>query len=477
MGLNQSKLKTEDNEVINVGKELSPLEKVELVIKKHIESEKFSPNSLLSLNDMGLSDEDMTKIKIPNIISDIDLSSNNLTKIPQLYDEISSLNLDSNKITQIDKLPKRIKYLSLNDNIIEEIPDLENYYKMIDLYISNNKISKVGKLPKNLEILYIENNLIETLDIQNIPKSLHIIDLTNNKIEHLKTIPKNIQYISLNKNPIFNENVYKLNEKNIEKYQFEDNEFMTLTLPKGTVLFRSSDSLDEGFKDTFIGFFKNGKYIISPEHETYFFPHPFNINYGSITIIYVLTNDVKIILGLSPAKDKSKSEINKKYGQKCDDKKYKSQIKNIWNPLCIKDKFVETYPNILGWIAVDSYGFGLKHQENNNVLKYHKYISFYENEMGVQDRPEITIHPFRKRRLQDVVFDAKNFNVDDVLNNMDEYNYKPILVIEDNRDFKVYKQYIDKLLSKKGYTDESGTYHMIRNEDGMYMIKEFMATK
>lgn len=435
--------------------------------------EKSKYDEYLELSDMDLTDEDIPEI--PEYINHLYLDNNKLTKIPQLHDQITNLDLSNNLISDINNLPSKISYLYINNNNLTEIPDLYNYYNLSHIYANNNKITKIVNFPKYVTYVVLNNNLIE--ELPKLPESLHLLQVYNNKITKIGKIPKNT-LIVLAKNPIFEDKVRvdNFNTESIETRTFNDIEFKVLTLKKGTVLFRTSSSLDNGFKDMFVGYRKDNKYIISPEHESYFFLHPFNISYGNTTIIHVLTSDVKLIMGINPSKLISKKEINKKFGQTCKTKNYKSMIKSHFNTFCISDEFVRQNPDILGWIAPDI-SSSIKHNETFDTLGSSgigSYISYYENSEGLITRPEVTVYPFRERKLVDVETKIEDFSVDKVYENMDLYNYKPFLIIEDSRDIKVYKKYIDKLLSKRGYKDESGSYHMKRREDGTYYIEEML---
>jgi hypothetical protein len=468
MGLGISK------SLANANQELIPEVLIETPREKAlriINENKFK--SSLVLNNLELTDEDVPEI--PEYVNSLFLNHNKLTKIPKLHNQITALYLNHNSIEIIENLPSKVRYLDLSYNKIKKVPNLYNYVKLNNIEMRNNEITEIEEFPKYLETAHFNNNLIETLP--KFPESLYEINLYNNKIKEIGKIPKNLG-ITLNKNPINKIKADTFSPNQIETRYFDEKEFTVLNLKKGTVLFRSSNGIDVGFKDMFVGYFKKDKYIISPEHESYFFLHPFNIGYGDNTIVYVLNNDVKLIMGIKPGKNYSKSDINVTFGQDCKTKKYKSQIKNIFNSKCLNDNFIDKHPDILGWIAPDGNKDFIKHNETYDILSSKgvgSYISYYENEEGLLTRPEITIYPFKKRSLVDIETKFEDFSVEKVYENMDSYNYRPILVIDDNRDIKIYKKIIDKLLSKKGYKDESGTYHMIRDEiDGTYKIKEYM---
>ncbi len=107
----------------------------------------------------------------------LDLSSRNLTSIPDYVFEQTDLEL-----------------LNLANNQITELPKtLSNLINLEVLIISNNQIKKLPKFfsrLKNLEVIQASNNLIDEIheDIVALQR-LHMINLTNNR---LKSIPNNI---------------------------------------------------------------------------------------------------------------------------------------------------------------------------------------------------------------------------------------------------------------------------------------------
>ncbi|MFS4483172.1 leucine-rich repeat domain-containing protein [Hyunsoonleella sp. 2307UL5-6] len=137
----------------------------------------------------------MSKIIIPSInVSKLDLSNQNLTKIPT---EIFSL--------------KNLKSLDLSNNKISTIPsDILKLKQLKKLDISNNKISnfyaKICHLPK-LQVLNLNNNSIKT-----IPKQIkHLVELRVFSIanNYLLSFPDEISELN------------KLLKINFSKNQFE----------------------------------------------------------------------------------------------------------------------------------------------------------------------------------------------------------------------------------------------------------------
>ena len=207
--------------------------KIELRITDS-EMEKYE---YLDLSSLDLNDELLKKIidldKIKFILSKIkylDLSSNNLTKKPDLtkykniiYLSISKNNIngpiidnnlieltcDFNKITKIES--QSITKLSANNNIIKtinipnikvlhvnnnELSELDEYSNLEYFECINNNIQKITNLLK-LQEIYIGNNKLEC--ISNMP-SLLILNCVNNPIKKINFFP-NVKLI-LSSSPI-----------------------------------------------------------------------------------------------------------------------------------------------------------------------------------------------------------------------------------------------------------------------------------
>jgi hypothetical protein len=134
----------------------------------------------------------MTKTTIPSLnVSKLDLSNQNLTKIPA---EIFEL--------------KNLKTLNLSNNKISTIPaDIVRLKRLKKLDISNNGISnfyaKICQLPK-LEVLNLNNNLLKTIPRQiKYLTELKVLSIANNNII---TLPneigelKKLRKINISKN-------------------------------------------------------------------------------------------------------------------------------------------------------------------------------------------------------------------------------------------------------------------------------------
>lgn len=454
-------------------------------------SEKFPPIpehiSDLKIVNCRLKSLDSSIINHPNL-KFLNCTQNQLTVINEFPLKLQKLVCNFNSLTELSNFNLKLRELSCNHNQLTSL-DTSNTY-ITKLECSHNKLIslKFSEFVVSLDCSY--NELTELPDLS---EETYKLNCSYNKltkfpkfplhIDEFKAYSNSIEKIPkayeswlgyMGKNPVFENLVKTMSFENskLQTHSFEGEEFKTLTLPKGTVLFRSlrdSDNFIEGF----IGYKVGNQYILGPDFEHYFFTHPFNRYYGQTTVIYVLNNDVQVILGLKPSKDYSKSEIGHKFGQECSQKKYKSKIGSSYNE-CLNDNFVAKYPEVLGWLAPDDESDTPNYYDHTNLKEYAKYIVYYENDKGITTRPELVIYPFKNRVLKDVVTEYENANYDYIKANIDKYNYRPIAIIDFNADLKEYKDVIDKLLSPSGYNNGDSVLHMTVNQNnGLYIISEF----
>jgi hypothetical protein len=354
------------------------------------------------------------------------------------------------------------KYLILYDKGIKKLPKLPETLEVLD--VSNNQLKKLPKLPETLEVLDVSNNQLRKLP--KLPKSLISLNVSNNQLEKLPNLKKRSfsLYLRIENNPV-SKNLYDVKKlNNISKKFLNNDEYYTITLKKGTVLFHNMNKLNQIF-DMYIGNIENDICSVSPDHQTYFFLHPFNLTYGDITTINILTRDVELLYLLEPSK------IMKYNNQKFISRDNCKKSKNF---SCISSNIIKN--NVLGWLGhdtADEKNGGMWNGENNFFYKYYSYVSYYKNFNNVIDRPEIALYPF-----PNVSDDYVYFKVEDVFGikengnywlekNQNLFNYKTIAIIENSENFKEYKKVIDKLLSEEGLDG----YRMKRNkEDGLYYV-------
>jgi Leucine-rich repeat (LRR) protein len=392
-----------------------------------------------------------------------------IKEIPDLPENLESFNFINNELISLPSLPKNLQDFNCSYNQIRELPEIPE--SVVSIKCISNQLTFLPELPKKLQELYCANN--ELTSLPKLPSTLEFLSIANNKLTKIPSLSKEIS-VDLCGNDIPDAcNVATVDSSNISTEEYNGKEVKFITLRKGTIMFQSMRKLDS-ITLNFVGLVKNdkgtdGSYVINPEHRTYFFLHPFNTGYGGITVIYVLQQDIKLILGIKPSKIKGEQDIYRNYGQLCDKKEYKSLIESSnYKAYCLSDDFLQKFPDVYGWFSLGM-NDRKKHYENSNIVKYGKYVSFYENDIGVIDRPEVAMYPFKERSLADVITPVSKVNYDFIVDNIDKYNYEPIIVLEENKSLYSYKRIIDRLLSDKGYEG----YKIKRSsKDGLYYINE-----
>ena len=153
---------------------------------------------------------DLREMKLNNIpneiksnkfinLSHLFLSNNNLTGYLDfsMFKNLITLDLDSNDITKI-KLPENLSELSINNNKLEYI---ECNKKLLRLKASNNNIANIS-IETNIEILELDNNKIEKLNIDKLNKLERLIIFCN-PIKNIK-LSSNLTYLDISETNIDN---------------------------------------------------------------------------------------------------------------------------------------------------------------------------------------------------------------------------------------------------------------------------------
>ena len=413
-------------------------------------------------------------------MTELDLSNQNLTTLDSIPDDITYLDCSNNSLEKLPELPKSLEWLICNNNKLKELPKLPKNFK--GLICNNNKLKELPKLPKSLEWLNCSNNLLK--ELPKLPVTTIYLDCSNNLLKELPKLPKYLSGLNaqnnllteipkinkksmmrIERNPI-SKNLYKVYSLNINNIFVRNNQYY-LTLRKGMVLFHNTPTY-ESYNDMYLGYKVNDHYNLYPDHQTYFFLHPFCNTYGNITTINVLQKDINVFLGISPS-DLNKQDIRKRYYKNCNAIDYKLQKYTRYE--CLKEEERKNNIDIFGWITLDTSinGAEVFHGENSNFLKYHDYVSYYKNINDVIDRPEIQLYPRKIKSYQHIDIKTED-PVKYIEDNINDFNYKTIAMVN-NSNFKEYKSYVDSLLSDKGLITSTGTYRMKKDEiDGIYYL-------
>ena len=143
------------------------------------------------LSKLVVSDNQIAEVQpgfVFNSLTTIDLSNNNITTIssfPQCFPNAKQVNLANNKINTFPNFTKSITELYMSSNCLTKIPELiTNLTQLTVLNLSHNKIKVIeGPLPTSLQNFYLYDNDIEEIST---PLSTHRVLLMNNS---LKTFP------------------------------------------------------------------------------------------------------------------------------------------------------------------------------------------------------------------------------------------------------------------------------------------------
>lgn len=214
------------------------------------------PDIVRTLNEVSkfvIENCDLKSLKnLPKIINDLDVNTNNLTKLideelPPLLQcldahknqidvvnlgnskNIKVLNLAFNNLKYVSKFPPNLyelnlsatdfsnasllsvltnlSVLKLNDcsvTTLDELPDSINqlYATHLTLFGGVNKAERglISRLPKNLTKFKCQYCGVKRFGFTEFPKGLMFLDLYDNNLEHLPTLPIQVDYVDVSKN-------------------------------------------------------------------------------------------------------------------------------------------------------------------------------------------------------------------------------------------------------------------------------------
>ncbi len=283
----------------------------------------------------------------------------------------------------------------------------------------------------------------------------------------------------------------------LKKYKLPDKStFMTVTIPKGTILFRGID-FTKDTPDEYIREFYNVGYCLPPTKNVYFYPAPYAgiaVNPFNVYIIYTTNYDLELVLLTKPSNN-----------FKLNSSEQDTQIETIFticsnisshdscgnkmssDDPCFTESFRTQFPNILGYIGLDAndvqqfkshYTTLLKHKQYKKIK--HILPSIIQNSRGLTGIPEIVLHPLHLRRKREVRF-KHDFRthidyIPSIIQNRARYNYTPLLYITSDNSFTlndlVDSKNIDKLMESPSfyYIVNNPTFDKIEN-----IISQFLS--
>lgn len=186
-----------------------------------------------------------------------------------------------------------------------------------------------------------------------------------------------------------------------------------LTIPKGTLLFRTAENYDTDFT----GIPLNGKSCIPTQYNVFFYFNPFVVdsihwyNFLKDMRVYETTQDVKVIMLLKPSKitrGDYRGTAKKPVIMSCAKTRKACVPGREYDP-CFSETFLKKHPNVLGYIGLarsdsDQLREGMQGSLKNLV----KYIQLAEDNRGFKGSPEIVLHPLRKRVFDNIIISDKS---------------------------------------------------------------------
>lgn len=273
-----------------------------------------------------------------------------------------------------------------------------------------------------------------------------------------------------------------------------DKPYYTVIIPKGTLLFRSTNTTYDLVKD-FAGIPKDSNnFCLFPNFNVFFYPFPFvseTVNKYAYTNIYVLNNDVKLINLISPSPYTRQSRISSKGGiVSCDKVDFKgcTDFGKAYDP-CIDFSIVKD-GDVVGMIAIaqlDARSLKKLLTESSNSdnnlksrksyhrdLYYNNYYRLYKDKRQIIGVPEIILYPRKK-----IVHDSINETIDDysdfMIDNMDLFNFSLFFTTSNSDELQ---DVLESLKSKSGFKNGSTTYNVgLNKETGFYQILNFTDDK
>lgn len=419
--------------------------------------------------------------------------------------DFRGLGLENEDLKLIPEFPviknNEVNYSYGNGKNEKEIKEqFENNWYIIDL--SHNNLTDVKNIPttyylilsynnftevKNLPLVYygdLSFNKIKSIELTNKIYDLSINNTEIKSLKNIKNIENLIQFIEFNHTPLEKKLIphRKVDKLRINKYKNLSNiKYETYIIPKGTVLFRGFDDLED-LHSIYTGYEpllqkdKDGNYYLHKDQYTFFYtsPRAFIINYfGDIRTVFVLQNDAEVLLGLKPAIRVKENMImrrgNNIFFESCD---YTHKVRKNSSYLyeCLRPEYKEK--NIAGWFSNWSGKASESSVEKLNDLKYTPMYETFHNDFYI---PELAIYPRNKREFGDVITKVEDFNTEWLNSHMTEFNYKPLMIFDNTVSTEEYKEKILQFMKPEGFTDpETGeTYHItVNKKDGTYILAE-----
>jgi hypothetical protein len=321
--------------------------------------------------------------------------SGNLELIKVLFEKMN-INGDNGKQTPLMIVINNLDKNSNADTIIKYILELEELD--INYSVDVNKL----QYPKTAldEVQRIINLYrVKAKPHTKVPSAYKMYKIIEKRL--IEKGAKNGKDLFSNKDKLIYNIEYKLD------FGEEDIILSTITIPKGTILFRKSEDINSDYCGYPVPETEN-QYLTHQDNNVFFYFYPF---YSDSIIgesedsytpnkMFYLTKDIQLLNLTSPSEinrgDKSNSDYWDIFSS-CRDKH--KDLKN-YDP-CLANNFMKSYPDIMGFLAIadtDSSSHRRLYYNENNTEKDEAlfYSVLWEDNINIGS-PEIILHPFQKR--------------------------------------------------------------------------------
>jgi hypothetical protein len=328
------------------------------------------------------------------------LEITNLSEVPSVFPTVDSILIRPIGLTELPVLPPSLVYLNVSGNPVK-LPTLPTGLR--SLLCANCRIEELPDLPDTIEYLDARNNNIK--DITKLPKYLFQspIGKTNspNTILHSTNL-----LLTGNPLPIGFLNGYgsitQYSKKHVANiYEHEGEHVYTMILPKGTLLFRSSNTLYS--EEEILGIYdaEKKKHILYPEFNVFFYPYPFVADsFLDVSYLHVfeIERDVEVLMGVTPSPNTRADRIDSKYMVTCDT--ISSDINTVvghkFDP-CFSRSFSTRHTSISGMFVLAKEDTD-KHILNDMWQRYwSKYRTNFIDDRNAVGVAEIILHPHSNR--------------------------------------------------------------------------------
>jgi hypothetical protein len=235
----------------------------------------------------------------------------------------------------------------------------------------------------------------------------------------------------------------------LKTYTYKGTDFQTLTIPKGTALFRGIDYDPSLPKNSIFSDLIGNEGCIAPSHQVFFYPAPYvsnAVNNYKIHVLFVTNYDLEVMLLIKPSHI-NRATAKKDYGP--DDIITQctliGNIDECGKPMratdpCLTKTMIAAFPQIAGFIAIaetdalefiELYARFMKEERLDELKIMLPTIS--SNSRGIVSIPEIVLHPMRLRTPDAYSIPLKSTHPYDIMADCNmrksRYNYFPLVYI------------------------------------------------